>query len=123
MRSYVAHGALSITVALALLVSGGLGTSPSAPAKDSGLGRAPASSVPSNLSATLNRLVQLLALAGGGVLALVWARVALSWFSTDISKKIQAKERARDALIGTIVFTAAVTGVIWGLAQWVVTGG
>jgi hypothetical protein len=70
----------------------------------------------------LNRLVVLVAASGGAVLALVWSRVALSWFSHDVTKKVQAKERARDALIGTLVFTAAITGLAWSLAQWVLTG-
>ncbi len=39
-----------------------------------------------------------------------------------VTKKVQAKERARDALIGTLVFTAAITGLAWSLAQWVITG-
>ena len=75
-----------------------------------------------NFSNSIGRLVTLIAVAGGGILALVWARVAFSWFSNDISKKVQAKDRARDALIGTLVFTAAISGLVWGLAQWVVTG-
>jgi hypothetical protein len=76
----------------------------------------------SNFTAAINRLVELVGLAGSGILALVWARVAISWFSNDVTKKIQAKDRARDALIGSLLFTAAVTGLIWGLAHWVVTG-
>ncbi len=75
-----------------------------------------------NFSAAINRLVELVGAAGAGLLALVWARVAMSWFSTDVSKKIQAKDRARDALIGTLIFTAALTGLIYGLAHWVLTG-
>lgn len=75
-----------------------------------------------NFTAAVNRLVELVAVAGSGLLALVWVRVALSWFSNDITKKVQAKDRARDALIGTLLFTAAITGLFWGLAQWVVTG-
>jgi len=75
-----------------------------------------------NFTAAINRMVELVGLAGGGILALVWARVALSWFSNDISKKIQAKDRARDAMIGTLLFVAAVSGLIYGLAHWVVTG-
>jgi hypothetical protein len=75
-----------------------------------------------NFTASINRLVDLVALAGSGILALVWARVALSWFSNDITKKIQAKDRARDALIGTLLFMAAVTGLLYGLANWVLTG-
>lgn len=87
---------------------------------------APASSTAStpvaNFTAAVNRIVTLLGVSGGGLLAIVWARVALSWFSHDVSKKIQAKERARDAIIGTLIFTAALSGLIWGLAHWVLTG-
>ena len=82
----------------------------------------PAPNPVSNFTSSINRLVELIAAAGGGILALVWARVAMSWFSNDITKKVQAKDRARDALVGTLVFTAAITGLVWGLAQWVLTG-
>jgi hypothetical protein len=75
-----------------------------------------------NFTAAINRMVELVGLAGSGILALVWARVALSWFSNDVTKKIQAKDRARDALVGSLLFTAAVTGLAWGLAHWVITG-
>ncbi len=75
-----------------------------------------------NFSASVNRLVTLVGVAGSGLLALVWARVALSWFSNDITKKVQAKDRARDALVGTLLFVAALTGLVWGLARYVLTG-
>lgn len=75
-----------------------------------------------NFTAAVNRIVTLLGLSGGGLLAIVWARVALSWFSNDVTKKVQAKDRARDALIGTLLFAAALSGLIWGLAHWVLTG-
>lgn len=75
-----------------------------------------------NFSTAINRLVDLLGVAGSGLLALVWARVALSWFSHDVTKKVQAKDRARDALIGTLLFVAALSGLVWGLAHWVLTG-
>ncbi|MCI4350674.1 MAG: hypothetical protein L3K15_04090 [Thermoplasmata archaeon] len=76
-----------------------------------------------NFSAAIGRLVTLVGAAGGGLLALVWTRVALSWFSNDLSKKVQAKDRARDALIGTLLFVAALSGLLWALARWVVGGG
>lgn len=80
------------------------------------------SSPVANFSSAMQRLVTLVGVAGGALLALVWARVALSWFSNDVGKKISAKDRARDALVGTLLFTAALTGLIWGLARWVLTG-
>jgi hypothetical protein len=109
-----------VVVMAALPVPSALHSSP----PDHHLGTFVASSSNSvgNFSASINRLVELVALAGSGILALVWARVAMSWFSNDITKKVQAKDRARDALIGTLLFMAAVTGLLYGLAHWVLTG-
>lgn len=75
-----------------------------------------------NFTAAVQRVVTLLGLSGSGLLAIVWTRVALSWFSNDVTKKVQAKDRARDALIGTLIFVAALSGLLWGLAQWIVSG-
>jgi len=113
--------------ALALLAAVGLlgaGAPTGLPVRGSDMaGTAPSSNGSvANFTAAINRLVELVGLAGGGILALVWARVALSWFSNDVTKKIQAKDRARDAMIGTLLFVAAVSGLIYGLAHWVVTG-
>jgi hypothetical protein len=117
--------AFGLALVLALAVSTPLG--PMTSAAHTTLSSAPLStSTPSgpsaNFSDAINRLVELVAGAGAGILALVWARVALSWFSNDVTKKVQAKDRARDALIGTLLFTAAISGVVYGLAHWVVTG-
>lgn len=121
--------AVARTVALALaVVLSGLPFVAGAPAP-AGASAVPARTAASNgsalgnFSAVVNRLVVLVGAAGGGLLALVWSRVALSWFSHDVTKKVQAKDRARDALIGTLLFAAALSGLIWGLAQWVLTGG
>ncbi|HYA58068.1 MAG TPA: hypothetical protein VEH57_06375 [Thermoplasmata archaeon] len=114
-------GRLAFAVAILLAgASPGMPCSHPAAAFAEGSGSSPGPS--GNFSAAINRLVELVAGAGSGILALVWARVALSWFSNDITKKVQAKDRARDALIGTLLFVAAVTGVVYGLAHWVVTG-
>ena len=115
------------TIVLLLLVAVACGPAPSQvraklPAPVGTPAATPSPAPVSNFTASINRLVDLVALAGSGILALVWARVALSWFSNDITKKIQAKDRARDALIGTLIFMAAVTGLLYGLAHWVLTG-
>jgi len=118
---------IGMRLAMALLI--GTAALPTPPGVfwpgDIGPARTAAASAPTpvdNFTASINRLVELVALAGSGVLALVWTRVALSWFSNDVTKKIQAKDRAKDALIGTLLFLAAVTGLLYGLAQWVLTG-
>lgn len=113
----------AVALALVLFVSGGAaGPTLLLPNVAHGTPWTGASSAVGNFTAAINRLVDLVGLAGGGILSLVWARVAMSWFSNDITKKVQAKDRARDALVGTLLFTAAVTGLFWGLAHWVLTG-
>ncbi len=113
-------GVLLLSVA-GLIAAPGSGLSPQG--THSGTAAPGATAAPvSNFTASINRLVELVALAGSGILALVWARVAFSWFSNDITKKVQAKDRARDALIGTLLFVAAISGLIWGLAHWVIYG-
>jgi hypothetical protein len=121
-RALVAVLAVALAALLATTAPGSRNPPPS-PARLSGAMAPPTNASPvANFSASIGRLVELLGVAGSGLLALVWARVAFSWFSHDITKKVQAKERARDALVGTLLFVAALTGLIWGLAHWVLTG-
>lgn len=114
---------LATLLAFQVLVAG-LGAASASSAAPAHVVPADSSAAPvANFTAAINRLVELVGLAGSGILALVWARVALSWFTNDVTKKVQAKDRARDALIGTLLFVAAISGLVWGLAHWVVTGG
>ena len=112
---------LSALLVLATLLLASTGSTTARPTTPP-LGSASEPAPVANYTAAIQRIVTLLGVSGSGLLAIVWARVALSWFSNDVTKKIQAKDRARDALIGTILFTAAVSGLLFALAQWVVTG-
>jgi hypothetical protein len=121
LRRFIGPGAALVPLLL-LLGSTGIPAAFPAPSAPGHVVIAADPSAVSNFSAALQRLVTLLGLSGSALLAIVWARVALSWFSNDVTKKIQAKDRARDALVGTLLFTAAFTGLAWGLARWVLTG-
>jgi len=124
-RAHAFRGAGAIVLTLLVGLGSGsppVGTSAHSPVIVDHVWVASPSTPVNNFTASINRLVDLVALAGSGILALVWARVAMSWFSNDITKKIQAKDRARDALIGTLLFMAAITGLLYGLAHWVLTG-
>ncbi|HEV2519763.1 MAG TPA: hypothetical protein VGX00_03970 [Thermoplasmata archaeon] len=120
--------AASVVVACLVWLGSFAGSGPMSPLGGPTAGDRPSAvdsgnaSVVGNFSAALSRIVTLLGAAGGTILAIAWARVALSWFSNDVSKKMQAKDRARDALIGTVIFSAALSGIVWGLAQWILTG-
>lgn len=123
-RARNAPALLLFAVSLLLLLTLPSGRAAPVPTDRPTVGSSPSTNTSpvSNFSASIGRLVDLVGVAGSGLLALVWARVALSWFSHDVTKKVQAKDRARDALIGTLLFVAALTGLVWGLAHWVLTG-
>lgn len=115
-----------VAVALLLLVSVPVHLLPNAPApahpRASETATVTAANATGNLSASLNRLVVIASVAAGAVVTLAWIRVGISWFSNDPTKKVTAKDRARDAALGTFILLAAVTGLAWGLAHWVLTG-
>ncbi|MCI4369157.1 MAG: hypothetical protein L3K09_06315 [Thermoplasmata archaeon] len=122
--AWVALGLLLITLPVQGLMvhSSGSLALPAAPLRSDQINFATNGTALANFSGALQRLVAVVGASGGAVLALVWARVALSWFSNDVTKKVQAKDRARDAIVGSLIFAAALTGLAWGLAHWVLTG-
>ncbi|MEM0128265.1 MAG: hypothetical protein QXO03_04175 [Thermoplasmatales archaeon] len=42
--------------------------------------------------------------------------------SKDLDRKSDAKERTKDALIGTVIFVMAVSGVLYAVVHYVVAG-
>ena len=76
--------ALAVAVVSGLLTSGPMpGVMPAGSVRGAST---PTTGPVANFTAAINRLVELVGFAGGGILALVWARVALSWFSNDVTK-------------------------------------
>lgn len=57
---------------------------------------------------------------GGILIAILWVKVAINFFSDDPQRKAQAKEDAMKALLGTILIAMAVFGAIWAIAGWMV---
>lgn len=118
---------LALPLALVILLAATLPvpahvTSASGGAKPVGLSMKGAGNATGNLSESLNRLVLIASLAAGAIVTLAWVRVGISWFSNDPTKKVGAKDRARDAAFGTFILLAAVSGLAWGLAHWVLMG-
>jgi hypothetical protein len=56
------------------------------------------------------------------LITLLWIPVALSFFSTDENKKYMAREKLKNATIGTIIYIMAVSGVLFAVFNYVVTG-
>ncbi|MEM0138605.1 MAG: hypothetical protein QW100_02610 [Thermoplasmatales archaeon] len=74
------------------------------------------------ISAIVQRAFDIIAGVSGLIIAILWIPIALGYFSKDLDRKSDAKERTKDALIGTVIFVMAVSGVLYAVVHYVVAG-
>ncbi|MHB1709529.1 MAG: hypothetical protein ACYCT2_08665 [Thermoplasmataceae archaeon] len=74
------------------------------------------------LSGALSRLLEVVVSISAVVVALLWIPIALSFFSTDENKKFEARGRLKNALIGTLIYVLAISGVIYAVFNYVAIG-
>ncbi len=74
------------------------------------------------LSGALNRLLEVVVSISAVVVGLLWIPIALSFFSTDENKRFEARGRLKNALIGTLIYVLAVSGVIYAVFNYVAIG-
>ncbi|MCL4412270.1 MAG: hypothetical protein M1526_02815 [Candidatus Thermoplasmatota archaeon] len=79
-----------------------------------------------NNSTQINGIVQrafgLVAGVSGLIIAILWVPIAVGYFSKDLDRKADAKERTKDALIGTVLFVMAISGVLYAVVHFIVVG-
>ncbi|MCL5678802.1 MAG: hypothetical protein M1301_01040 [Candidatus Thermoplasmatota archaeon] len=76
----------------------------------------------SQLSGALSRLLEVVVSISAVVVALLWIPIALSFFSTDENKRFEARGRLKNALIGTLIYVLAISGVIYAVFNYVAIG-
>lgn len=80
----------------------------------------------SSNSTQINGIVQrafgIVAGIAGLIIAILWVPIAIGYFSRDLDRKADAKERTKDALIGTIIFVMAISGVLYAVIHYIVVG-
>ncbi len=85
-----------------------------------------APSTSTNNSTQINGIVQrafgIVVGISGLIIAILWVPIAIGYFSRDLDRKADAKERTKDALIGTIIFVMAVSGVLYAVIHYIVVG-
>ena len=67
-----------------------------------------------------NKLFIILGILGGIMIAILWVKVAINFFSDDPQRKALAKEDMIKALVGTIIIAMAVFGAVWAIAGWMI---
>jgi hypothetical protein len=79
-----------------------------------------------NNATAINGIVQrafgIIAGISGLIIAILWIPIAVGYFSKDMDRKADAKERTKDALIGTVIFVMAVSGVLYAVVHYIVAG-
>ena len=74
------------------------------------------------LSSVVNRIYEVVASVSALVIGLLWIPIAISFFSGDEDRRFDAKVRARNALIGTLIYVLAMSGTLYAVFNFVVSG-
>ncbi|MGC8574250.1 MAG: hypothetical protein ACP5LC_01830 [Thermoplasmata archaeon] len=74
------------------------------------------------INGIVDRAFGIVAGVAGLVIAILWVPIAIGYFSRDLDRKADAKERTKDALIGTIIFVMAISGVLYAVIHYIVVG-
>ncbi|MHB1492543.1 MAG: hypothetical protein ACYCSG_01950 [Thermoplasmataceae archaeon] len=56
------------------------------------------------------------------IIALLWIPVAIGFFSSDEQKRYESKNRLKYASLGTIIYILAISGIIYGVFNFIATG-
>lgn len=74
------------------------------------------------LSGVVNRLYEVVASVSAIVIGLLWIPIALSFFSGDEEKRYEAKIRLKNAFIGTLIYILALSGTLYAILKFVISG-
>jgi len=81
-----------------------------------------ASTVSSQISGITGRIYEIVASVSAVIIAILWIPIAISFFGADESKRYEAKARLKNALIGTFIYIIAVSGILYAVVTYIITG-
>ncbi|MGP6220033.1 hypothetical protein [Caldiplasma sukawensis] len=70
----------------------------------------------------INRLTDLAIGVSASIIVIFWIFIALSFFSQDENRKMEAYARAKNGAIGTIIYIMAVSGILYALFKYIIVG-
>lgn len=74
------------------------------------------------LNGVVNRLYEVVASVSAIIIGLLWIPIAISFFSGDEDKRYDAKIRLKYAFIGTLVYILALSGTLYAILKFVISG-
>lgn len=78
--------------------------------------------VSGQIQGMMTRIYEVVASVSAILIAILWIPIAIGFFSTDENKRYEAKVRLKNALIGTFIYVIAVSGFLYTLVNYIVTG-
>lgn len=81
-----------------------------------------ATTAQTQIQGIMNRVYEIVISISAIVIALLWIPIAIGFFSSDEGRKMQAKTRFKNAVIGTLIYILAVSGVLYTVFSYVVNG-
>ena len=70
----------------------------------------------------LNRVYEVVASVSAVIIAILWIPIAMGFFGADENRRYEARIRMKNALIGTFIYVVAVSGLLYTLVKYLITG-
>ncbi len=70
----------------------------------------------------LNRIYEVVASVSAVIIAILWIPIAMGFFGADENRRYEARIRMKNALIGTFIYVVAVSGLLYTLVKYLITG-
>lgn len=80
-------------------------------------------SISAQLQGITGRVDELIISVSAILMLILWIPVAVSFFSVDENKRVEARLRLKNAIIGTFIYALAVSGVIYTVFVYIASGG
>lgn len=74
------------------------------------------------ISGFTGRLYEVILSISAVFIAILWIPIALSFFSEDENRRMEAKLRLKNAIIGTVIYVMAVSGTVYAVFYYIATG-
>jgi nitrogen fixation/metabolism regulation signal transduction histidine kinase len=74
------------------------------------------------LTTIVNRLYEVVISISAVIIAVLWIPIAISFFGSDENRRFEARARLKNALIGTFIYVVAISGVLYAVVNYIVTG-
>jgi nitrogen fixation/metabolism regulation signal transduction histidine kinase len=79
-------------------------------------------SISSELQGITGRIDEIIISFSAVLMLILWIPVAVSFFSIDENKRVEARQRLKNAIIGTFIYALAISGVIYAIFKYIASG-